>query len=242
MVPAALHAPPRLSPTSHSVTGSPPASGTRFSVVPAKNPMWRLSGDQNACLAPSVPGTRRNVSESRRRSTRYVFGPLPNVSATVVPSGEIAGAPRTRPGSGLTSSGNAIANRATGAGGGDRGHSTAAVMARPAAAARPTHTQPRARADAREAGGPVEAVAPGGAISSPESIDALSSSRSFRRSFALWYRRSGSFASARRTMRPRSRGSEGLSSVIGLGVSLTMDEMIEMLVSPVNGRWPVAIS
>ena len=80
------------------------------------------------------------------------------------------------------------------------------------------------------------------AISSPESIDASSSSRSFRRSFAFWYRRSGSFASARRTIRSRSCGSEGLSVVIGLGVSLTMDEMIEMLVSPVNGLCPVAIS
>ena len=56
---------------------------------------------------------------------------------------------------------------------------------------------------------------------SPASIDASSSSRSIRRSFALWYRRSGSFASARRTTRPRSPGSAGLSSVIGFGVSLT---------------------
>jgi hypothetical protein len=34
----------------------------------------------------------------------------------------------------------------------------------------------------------------------------------------------------------------GLSSVTDLGVSFTIEEMIEMLVSPVNGRWPVAIS
>ena len=43
-------------------------------------------------------------------------------------------------------------------------------------------------------------------------------------------------------MRPRSRGSTGFSSVTDFGVSLMIDEMIEMLVSPVNGRWPVAIS
>ena len=63
------------------------------------------------------------------------LGSLPNVSATVVPSGEIAGAPRTRPGSGLTSSGSAIASRAMGAGVGDRRNSHAALIARPTAAA-----------------------------------------------------------------------------------------------------------
>ena len=41
---------------------------------------------------------------------------------------------------------------------------------------------------------------------------------------------------------PESRGSTGLSSVTDFGVSLMIEEIIEMLVSPVNGRWPVAIS
>ena len=58
--------------------------------------------------------------------------------------------------------------------------------------------------------------------------------------FAVWYRRSRSLLSARRMMRARSRGRLGLSSVTDLGVSLTIEEMIEMLVSPVNGRCPVA--
>jgi hypothetical protein len=42
-------------------------------------------------------------------------------------------------------------------------------------------------------------------------------------------------ASARRTIRSSSRGSVALISVSGFGVSLTIDEMIEMDVSPEKG-------
>jgi hypothetical protein len=44
------------------------------------------------------------------------------------------------------------------------------------------------------------------------------------------------------TIRAKSRGSAALRSLTGTGVSLMIDEMIETLVSPVNGRSPVAIS
>jgi hypothetical protein len=156
----------------------------------------------------------------------------------------MAGAPRTRPGSALTSSGNAIANRATVGGvDGNRRHINAAAIVRNTATATPSPDQLRIRTNnVREVGNRCEAVAPPEGRRAPASIDASSSSRSIRRSFALWYRRSGSFASARRTTRPRSPGSAGLSSVIGFGVSFKSDEMIAMLVAPVNGRWPVAIS
>ena len=43
-------------------------------------------------------------------------------------------------------------------------------------------------------------------------------------------------------MRSKSRGRAALISVTALGVSRRIEERIERLVSPENGRWPVAIS
>jgi hypothetical protein len=81
-----------------------------------------------------------------------------------------------------------------------------------------------------------------GANSSSESTACCRSSSWFRRSFALCVRWSGFFAKHRRTISARSLGNAGLISVIGRGVSRRMLVIVEILVSPWNGRPPVAIS
>src|SRR5438309_9180570 len=68
------------------------------------------------------------------------------------------------------------------------------------------------------------------------------SSRSLRRSIALWYRRDGSLARQRRRMRSSSFGRFGLLSESGDGVSFMIDEITDTAVSPLNGRVPVTIS
>jgi hypothetical protein len=50
------------------VTGGPPDTSTFFILVPAMNPMYRLSGDQKGRPASSVPGTGWAKSEFMGRS------------------------------------------------------------------------------------------------------------------------------------------------------------------------------
>jgi hypothetical protein len=59
--------PPRGTGASASVTGCPPAMSIFFSFPPAKNPISRLSGDQNGQPAPSVPAKGWAAGESRAR-------------------------------------------------------------------------------------------------------------------------------------------------------------------------------
>ena len=80
------------------------------------------------------------------------------------------------------------------------------------------------------------------ACTAPESRSVLSDRRSLRRSLAVWYRSSGSFARQRPTMRPMSRGNSRLRSVSNRGVSLMIDDISDTCVSPLNGRSPTAIS
>src|SRR5262245_14082012 len=54
---------------------------------------------------------------------------------------------------------------------------------------------------------------------SPEFMSSRRPRRSFRRSFAVWYRSSGSFARQRLTIRPKSGGRSRFTSEIGRGVS-----------------------
>src|SRR5262245_9751115 len=61
-------APPYRPGAGQSVVGAPPDASTRFRLPPAKNPSWRLSGDQNGKPAPSVPGRRRAVSALNGRT------------------------------------------------------------------------------------------------------------------------------------------------------------------------------
>src|SRR5262245_15945673 len=92
MTPPGLHAPgSRCVGASQSLTGEPPASSARFSVVPDWKANERLSGDQNGGPLPSLPGTRR-TSPVRTDRSHSVAGleadsTAPNSSQT--PSGEI---------------------------------------------------------------------------------------------------------------------------------------------------------
>ncbi len=76
----------------------------------------------------------------------------------------------------------------------------------------------------------------------PESICRCRSSRSFRRSNAVWYRPSGSLARQRVMARSSSTGTKRLTSDGGGGVSRTMADITATTESPTNGRTPAAIS
>ena len=92
MAPSGPHAPRWGSRgASHRVRTGPPTTSTRFNFPSAKNPIDRLSGDQNGEIAPSVPETACAVAESSRRIQSCRLCRLTN--ATRVPSGEITGLP-----------------------------------------------------------------------------------------------------------------------------------------------------
>src|SRR5262249_19379187 len=93
MTPSRLHVPPGLKPgASASTCGLPPVTSIFFSFPSAKNPMKRLSGDQNGQDPPSVPGSdcaseaSNDLTQSRRRA---LGGPA--AKAMRRPSGDTAG-------------------------------------------------------------------------------------------------------------------------------------------------------
>jgi len=94
ITPAAFQVPPRPLGASQSVIGGPPAASIFFSLLPAKNPIHRLSGDQNGWLASVVPasGCAVNASSGRSQSCE-----LPSAALTLNvmrrPSGESATGP-----------------------------------------------------------------------------------------------------------------------------------------------------
>ena len=74
-------------------TGTPPVTATFISLPSAKNPIDAPSGDQNGCLAPSVPATAVASSESSDRTNkRDGEPPLMAVNAIRRPSGDTTGA------------------------------------------------------------------------------------------------------------------------------------------------------
>src|SRR6185503_3951195 len=95
MKPSLLQEPPRPLGASHMVCGDPPLAATLLSLRPARNPRYRLSGDQNGNDAPSVPGTGRASSDARGRTQSWVRpSSSVAVNARTRPSGETASAPR----------------------------------------------------------------------------------------------------------------------------------------------------
>ena len=83
---------PRPFGASASVSERPPVTAIVFSFRLVKNPIRRLSGDQNGSSAPSVSSSRRAIAESsdRTHSCETDWLMLPTTNATIVPSGEIA--------------------------------------------------------------------------------------------------------------------------------------------------------
>src|SRR5262249_53461997 len=92
--PPAFHAPP-LAPggASHSGCAGPPVTSIFLSLLPEKNPMKRLSGDQKRKVASSVPASGCAVSElSSRTHSRVLPSEVPR-RATRLPSGETVKGP-----------------------------------------------------------------------------------------------------------------------------------------------------
>src|SRR5262245_56659673 len=90
ITPSRFHVPPRATGVSASDWEEPPAMSIRYSLLPAKNPMARLSGDQNGNAAPSVPESGCAVMALSSRSQSC---DRPDCDATKTryrPSGESA--------------------------------------------------------------------------------------------------------------------------------------------------------
>src|SRR5215469_3682924 len=91
ITPSRLQEPPRGRVASASVSGGPPEASTLFSFPPEKNPMLRLSGDQNGDDPPSVPGKGCACNEFKGRTQRTDFPSSVTAANTKrVPSGESA--------------------------------------------------------------------------------------------------------------------------------------------------------
>src|SRR5512142_1927246 len=94
MTPLALQVPPRPLEAAQTDWGGPPKVSIFLSFPGTKNPTNRLSGDQKAKEASSVPSSGWAVSESRGRIHRTFFPESSIAAKTIrVPSGERAGPP-----------------------------------------------------------------------------------------------------------------------------------------------------
>src|SRR5215471_20271643 len=93
IVPSRFHAPPDCWTFSLMTNGAPPESETLLSFPPEKNPISRLSGDQNGKRPPSVPASCLAADESRDRTQRLNsgFDPLLATKTMCRPSGETSG-------------------------------------------------------------------------------------------------------------------------------------------------------
>src|SRR5262245_3745493 len=91
MAPLRDHEAPRPFGASHTVSTPPPVARTRLIFPSAKNPIQRLSGDQNGLTALSVPGIGRPSRVPSGRSQSWTAPDESEATATrLLPSGEIA--------------------------------------------------------------------------------------------------------------------------------------------------------
>src|SRR5262245_52871329 len=90
MTPARLQDPPVPRWEFASTRTEPPSTSIRFNLLSAKNPIDRLSGDQNGNWAPSVPGSGRAAPESSGRNHIRDCRSVLATKATARPFGEIA--------------------------------------------------------------------------------------------------------------------------------------------------------
>src|SRR3954467_1845661 len=91
MIPPGLHVPPRYSAAADNVSAGPPPTSIFLSFPSAKNPIDRLSGDQNGPAAPSVPGSSCGATLSSDRMNRRLR-PVAGLKRNAMrrPSGETA--------------------------------------------------------------------------------------------------------------------------------------------------------
>src|SRR5262249_7745376 len=123
ITPSRLHEPPAGLLVPASISTEPPSISIRLRLLPAKNPMERLSGDQNGQEASSVPASGRAEIASSERSNNC---DRPSVIATKTiffPSGEIASD------AGFAAGGVLISVRVSGASGAGRERRTATTTA-----------------------------------------------------------------------------------------------------------------
>src|SRR5580704_3092315 len=94
MTPSLFHAPPRPFTALHNASAGPPLPLIFFTLPCAKNPISRLSADQNGYVASSVPANGFAVIDDRERTYNRTF-PFSSraVNASRVPSGEITAGP-----------------------------------------------------------------------------------------------------------------------------------------------------
>src|SRR5580704_10622811 len=91
IVPSRFQVPPQAKKASQRTCTASLATSTVLSRASAKNPIWRLSGDQNGKLAPSVPLTCCAPEAERARTHKAVFPSDPRATnANWRPSGETA--------------------------------------------------------------------------------------------------------------------------------------------------------
>ncbi len=96
MTPSAFQLPPKPPLTGVSVSGAPPPTSSRLRASIVKNPIDRLSGDQNGNEAPSVPGRGCAVVAAKARSNRRDTPLLVSTNTICLPSGDNAMEPSKR--------------------------------------------------------------------------------------------------------------------------------------------------
>src|SRR4029079_9549272 len=91
------HEPPRPLGASARVSARPPAAEIVFNLFRVKNPIRRLSGDQNGRRPSSASSSRLAVNESSERTHRWVSerATTPTTNAPIAPSADNATAPES---------------------------------------------------------------------------------------------------------------------------------------------------
>ncbi len=226
MTSSAFQVPPLPLLAGASVWGAPPLRFNRFSEPSAKNPIVRLSGDQNGSVAPSVPSSGSAVVVESERNQRRVPFALEAANTICVPSGDRANA------DGCDVGGVTMSRRVSGGGVSLRwrtaGTASAAAATRTTAVAM-IHAVDERRADAGAAAATCGAVSSRGP-SNISRASPMSRSRFF-----------GSFSRHRCNSR-RTPGGIVAGNAARSGVSRSTDASSSLTSSPANARRPVSIS
>src|SRR2546425_10123344 len=92
-----LHVPPRALGAFVTIAVGPPAAGTRLTLPSEKNPICRLSADQNGNEEPSVSSRRCAVIALRGRTQIDLIPSARATNATCGPSGGLTAGPAKSP-------------------------------------------------------------------------------------------------------------------------------------------------
>jgi hypothetical protein len=207
-------------PASATVTGSPPASDTRFTCRPAKNAIARPSGDIIGPSPPSVPGITVVSKLSSERRYKRLFDSKTSTRPSGVSWGELT---CPRPGAGTK---NRTGAPAAAAGVRWASHPPAKPSITAAATRAAVRTMDRDRASAVDPAG--SGCRPIAASSSPTSPMSRCRAR-------------GSF-SRQRASSSFTRDGVDAGSASRFGVSFRTDASVSLTSSPLKARSPASIS